>query len=176
MSLEPYTNTYTDTDGSIADADDIVNEFDRVEAFINAWSDSYESIGNTSVTEKTIITSDTDIEPSIGLIQSIRIDPAVETVNFNILQRSDGDPYRIYIALRFGSLSTRFTVSAPASKSHIFALNQTPYSPSQVVQEGYYPAVMIVTYGTDATHLQVYADNQEDTLITLDDILQGAAV
>ena len=177
MSLVPYTNTYTDTDGSIADSGDIVAEFDRVALFINAWADSYDSIGLTSVSKETVTDDgDHDIEPSIGLVQAIRINADVSTVNFNIKARQDGDPYRIYMSLRFGASATRFTVSAPAGSSSVFSVNQDDFMPSLTSANGFYPATVIVTYGSDSVHVQVFAHNNEATEVTIDDILQGVSV
>jgi len=177
MSLVPYTNTYTDTDGTIADADDIIAEFDRVSAFINAWADSYDSIGLTSVRNETINEDGNfDIEPAIGLVQAIRINSNIETVNFNIKAREKGDPFRIYMTLRFGSPATRFTVSAPSGSSHIFSVNQADFIPSPTSAGGFFPATVIVTYGTDAVHVQVFAHNDEATAVGVDDILQGVSI
>jgi len=175
-ALVPYTNTYTDTDGTIADSDDIVAEFDRVAEFIGAWSDSFETIGVVDVHEYTVpFDGDTDISPTTGLVQVVKVDASVVTVNLNIKARVAGDPYRIYLNLRFASKNTVFTVSAPGGQSHIFGLNQSIYSPSQVQIDGWYAGCVIVTYGTDAAHIQVFADNPEGTIVALDDTLQLVA-
>jgi len=179
MSLTPYTNTYTDTDGSIADADDIVAEFDRVATFINAWADSYESIGLTEVFKHTVLTDDTDIldiDPALGLVQTAIIDATVTEIDFNILDRASSDPYRVYLSLRFASKATTFTVSAPSGVTHVFGVNKSEYTCSQTVNKGYYVASVIVTYATNGLHIQVYADNPEEDAPTLDDALQGASV
>ena len=177
MSLVPYTNTYTDTDGSIADSGDIVDEFDRVASFINAWVDSYETIGAIIVNEYNVGGDGTvDVSPSLGFVQVIKTSAGVTEIDINIKARVDGDPYRIYLNLRFGAKTTTFTVNAPSGQSHVFGLNQSPYSPSQIVNKGWYAASVIVTYGTGATHIQVFANNSETEPPTIDDILQEIAV
>jgi hypothetical protein len=177
MSLVPYTNTYTDVDGSIADSDDIVAEFDRVALFINAWIDSYELIGLTDVHVYNVTADGSQtVNPAKGLVQAMHIDANVSLANINIKERASTDPYRLYLTLRFGSKSTQFTVSAPAGKSNVFGINQTPFSPSQVAYRGRYAATVIVTYGTEGTHVQVYADNAEADSVGIDDILQGVGV
>ena len=177
MSLVPYTNTYSDVDGSIADSIDIVAEFDRVALFIAAWSDSYESIGLNSVNNILVPgDGDYDVEPTLGLVQLLFVDAVAELININIKDRIEGDPYRIYLNMRFGSKSTQFTVSAPSGKTHIFGINRTTYSPSQVVNKGRYAASLIVTYGSEGVHVQVYADNSETNAPDLDDLLQEISV
>jgi|GEM_PF-4321308 len=177
MSLIPYTNTYVDIDGSIADSDDIVAEFDRVEAFIAAWSDSYQKIGITIVRKHTVPgDGDFDIDPSQGFIQTLNIDAGVTDLNINFLSRSTGDPHRIYVVLRFGSKDTMYTVSGPAATTTVFGVNRQEYMPSQVNKDGKFAGSVIATYGTDALHLQVYADNQETIEVGTDDVLQGISV
>jgi hypothetical protein len=97
-------------------------------------------------------------------------------VNINFMPRADGDPYRIYVVLRFGSKETRYTVSGPAGSSSVFGVNQTEFMPSQAVKDERYAGSIIATYGTDALHLQVYADNDEITEVGVDDILQGISL
>ncbi len=178
MTLIPYTNTYSDTDGTIADSDDIVNEFDRIALFISAWADSYQAIGATVVQVREIPFDESshDIDPSDGLIQSFLIDAVVEDINFNFVAREDGDPYRIYVILRFASKETRYTVSGPAGSSSVFGVSQAEFLPSQVSKSGRYAGTIIATYGSDALHLQVYADNTEDDVVGVDDTLQGITV
>lgn len=177
MSLAPYTNTYTDIDGGIADSDDIVAEFDRLEAFINAWAESYQNIGTSFVTTHKIDGSGTfDLDPAAGFIQSLVIDSGVENININFKARADGDPYRIYVTLRFRSKETRYTVSGPSGRTTVFGVNQGEYMPSQVSRDDAFAGAFIATYGTDALSIQVYADNDEITLVETDDLLQGFSV
>lgn len=179
MSLIPYTNTYIDTDGTIADAPDILAEFARVATFINAWADSYDSIGLTEINKYTVLSDDTDtldINPAYGLIQTAIIDATVTDIDFNILQRATGDPYRVYLSMRFASKATTFTVSAPTGVTHVFGVNKSTYTCSQIVNNGYYVSTLIVTYASNGLHIQVYADNPEEDAPTLDDALQGASV
>lgn len=176
MSLEPYTNTYTDTDGIIADSGDIVAEFDRIEAFIAAWAESYGGIGSTVRTIKIAGIDTYDLDPASGFVQSLIIDADVADININFKSREDGDPYRVYVILRFGSKDSRYTLSGPASRTTIFGINREEYLPSQVSKNGYFAGSIIATYGTDSLHLQVYADNVEDTTVESDDYLQGISV
>lgn len=179
MSLTPYTNTYNDTDGTIADSGDIVAEFDRVSTFINAWADSYESIGLTEITKHAVLSDDTDvldIDPANGLVQTAIIDATVTEIDFNVLNRATDDPYRVYLSMRFASKATTFTVSAPTGITHIFGVNQVPFTCSQTVNKGYYVSTLIVTYASNGLHIQVYADNAEEDAPTLDDALQGVSV
>lgn len=178
MSLVPYTNTYTDTDGSIADADDIINEFDRVATFINTWADAYESIGLTEIVKHAVLSDDDgslDIDPANGLVQTAIVDAVVTEIDFNILERTSDDPYRVYLSLRFASKATTFTVSGPTGKAQVFGVNKETYTCSQTVNNGYYSAAVIVTYATGGMHIQVYADNPETEAPGDDDVLQGAA-
>jgi hypothetical protein len=177
MTLVPYTNTYTDVDDSIADAVDIIAEFDRVALFINTWSDSYESIGLTNVNQYLVPgNSNVDVDPALGVVQAMITDAVVEEVNVNIQDRNDGDPYRVYLSMRFGSNTTAFTVSAPAGDSHVFGINRTSFLPSQVANNGWYSAVLIVTYGTTGIHVQVFADNRDTEAVDSDDMLQEVGV
>ena len=178
MTLVPYTNTYTDTDGTIADSDDIVAEFDRLSVFIAAWADSYETIGVTNVQTYEVPFDELsyDIDPSNGFIQSLLIDAVVEDINFNFVAREDGDPYRVYVVLRFASKDTRYTVSGPAGSSSVFGVSQAEYLPSQASKDDKYAGTIIATYGTDALHLQVYADNDETDAVGSDDPLQGISI
>ena len=176
MPLEPYTNTYTDVDGSIADADDILEEYDRIELFIGDWLASIEKIGDTIVNEYEIeIDGDFDIDPALGLIQKVIVDLVVEEFNLNILPKGDTDPHRIYLTLRFRSPSTTYTISAP-SGSHLFGVNRTIYSPSQVIVDGFYASFVMITYGSVGTMVKVFADNTEETAVAGDDILQSVVL
>ncbi len=177
MRFVPYTNTYADVDGSVADSDDIVAEFDRVSTFIKAWNKAYQLISFSGVNEYNISEDgDVNILPSLGFMQVVKVDSNVTTVNINANQRGDEDPYRVYLSLRFGSKNTTFTVSAPAGESHLFGLNQETYNPSQVAKDGWYAAVIIITYGTDAAHVQVFAHNSESSSADIGDILQEISI
>jgi len=174
MALDPYTNTYTDIDSNIFDSDDLVNEFWRVAEYLNNWVDSYQSIGTTITNERNIDLSGhiVNITPASGILQKLTIDADVEEVVLNFKERNDGDPFRIFLSLRFRSKTTVFTVSGPAGQTHAFGINRAEYSPSQVLADGYYTAFVVATYGaTNGLMLTVYADNQEATEVGLDDIL-----
>ena len=177
MALTPYTNTYTDTDGTIADADDIVAEFDRVEEFIRIWAGAYTSIGLTTVYTYTFdAIYDYEINSGNGILQKLIVDEGVELFDINIKPREDGDPYRVYLSVRFRSKDTRFTVSAPVGISHVFGTNRVEFQPGQVISDGFYPAVIVITHGTDAVHVQVFADNSEASSVGSDDTLQEVAL
>ncbi|MHC5061706.1 MAG: hypothetical protein ACYTFK_11560 [Planctomycetota bacterium] len=177
MSLEPYTNTYTDTDGNIADSGDILAEFDRVASFIDTWSASYESIGLTTVEEQVVGSNgNSEIEPSAGIVQVMKVAASVSELNINVKAREAGDTYRVYVTLRFGSRSTAFTVSGPSGKTHVFGVNRETYQPSQVIDSGWYNAMLIITYGTDGTHITVFANNSEGDSVSADDVMQEIAV
>lgn len=179
MPLEPYTNTYVDIDGNIFDSDDLVNEFNRVAQYINTWAASVESIGTTNFYEETILFEQTVIigSPSFGIIQKMDINEDAESVVINFIERETGDPYRIYMTLRFRSPDTTFTVSGPAAETHAFGLNRGSYSPSQQVSaSGFYTAVVVATYGdANGVLINVYADNTEATDVETDDLLTAVA-
>ena len=172
MAVVPYTSTYTDIDTNIFDSDDLVNEFFRVAEFMNAWSQSIDSIGTVNVFTKniTIVNNIIAVAPLDGLIQSMIIADDVENIVVDFTEREEGETYRIYLTLRFQSKSTTFTVSGPAGTTHIFGLNAESFSPSQVSADGYFTAMVIATYGTNGMMINVFADNSESASVSGNDI------
>lgn len=174
-ALEPYTSTYTDVDGSIIDADDLVNEFWRVSDFLMLWSGSIEAIGREDHYEEfvTIVTGQlAEILPQNGLIQRLEVDASVQSFEVNIKQHEVGDPYRVYITIRCRSKNTRFTVETPAKESHVFGINRSEYMPAQVIGDGFYTATIICSYSQNTgVMVQVMAANLEEEAIDFDDVL-----
>lgn len=174
--LEPYTSTYTDVDGSIMDADDLVNEFWRVAYFLDLWGGSIDAIGRETsydVYIEEVNGSLAEILPGRGLIQRLDVAAGVETFEIAIREHTAGAPFRIYITVRCMSPNTRFTIRAPAGQSHVFGVNRSTYMPSQVIADGRYTATLICTYGSEqGIMVQVHAANPEEAEVTLNDILQ----
>jgi len=178
MALELYTNTYTDVDTNIMDSDDLVNEFWRVASFLNAWSDSIGSNGVIDVYEEFATVTDDIVngDPANGIIQKFVITSALDAVSFNFTERAEGDPYRVYITLRFQNSATTFTVNGPAGETHAFGLNRTTYAPSQSSTEEFSSAMIIATYGkNNGLMINVFADNVEVTTVSGDDALSTVA-
>jgi hypothetical protein len=173
--LEPYTSTYTDVDGSIMDADDLVNEFWRVAYFLDLWGGSIDAIGQT--TDYTVYVQEVtgelaEILPQRGLIQRLEVAANVDTFEVAIREHTVGAPFRVYITVRCLSPDTRFTIRAPSGQSHVFGINRSIYMPSQVIADGFYTASLICTYGSEeGVMIQVHAANPEEDEVTLDDIL-----
>jgi hypothetical protein len=182
--LPPYTSTYTDVDGSIFDADDLVNEFWRVSEFMTLWAGSIEAIGQVDRYEAyvDVVTGElAEILPSSGLIQRLEVAAGVETFTVRIKPHEVGAPYRLYISIRCRSEDTRFQVEVPSGQSHIFGVNRTsyvfggtsaPFMPSQVLGDGFYSAQLIVTFGSEnGVMVQVMAGNPEESDVDFDDVL-----
>lgn len=179
MALEPYTNTYVDIDTNIFDADDLVNEFWRVADYINAWAASIDSIGTVKVYRQ-IISYEQDIitgSPANGVIQHVNISRHASHVVFSLTGREEGDPYRIYMVLRFQNKNTTFSISGPAGQTHSFGVNRTVYSPCQTPNvNGFYTAAIIATYGgANGLFVNVFADNSESVDVEGNDILNAVA-
>jgi hypothetical protein len=179
MALEQYTNTYTDIDSNIFDSDDLVAEFNRVAYYINLWAASVGSGGIINTFEQRI-TTNLDVvsgSPSNGILQKLIISNEVEEIAINFTSREEGDPYRIYISLRFQNKDSVFTVSGPSGETNMFAVNREEFSPSQVSAGGYYTAMLTATYGKDnGVMIGVFADNQEVTTVETDDTLTVVAI
>lgn len=177
--LIPYTSTYTDVDGTIMDADDLVNEFWRVAYFLELWGGSIDAIGqetNYDVYVETVEGELAEILPARGLIQRLDVDVGVETFEIAIREHTVGAPFRIYITVRCGSPDTRFSIRGLSGQTHIFGVNRSNYMPSQVITDGFYTATLICTYGgTDGVMVQVNAGNPEETEVTGDDMLTAVA-
>lgn len=173
MALEKYTNTYIDVEGNIADADDILEEFDRVAEFFNLWASSIDQIGSNKVfIDNSSAVGTTVIDASNGSIQRKNIAADVDVLNIRVNSRQEGEPYRIHLVLRFASRLTTFTVSGPSGETHIFSRNSSPYSPGQTIADGWYPAVLVVTFGaTNGCFISVFAENNEATGVGNDDVL-----
>lgn len=173
-ALEPYTSTYTDVDGSIMDADDLVSEFWRVAYYLELWGGVIDAIGQETSYDLhvEIVTGElAPIYPAKGLIQRLEVDAGVDNFQIVIKEHTVGAPYRVFIIVRCGSPNTRFTVSGPAQQTHVFGVNRTTYMPSQVITDGWYTATLICTYGAEAgVMVQVHAGNPEETEVTLDDM------
>jgi len=179
MALEKYTNTYTDINTNIFDSDDLVAEFGRVATFLNSWSQSINKIGTVTVVEERITILDTifNVDPADGLLQSLKIADDVSNLSVIFDERTEeGDTYRVYLSLRFQNKSTTFTVNGPAGQTHLFGVNKISYLPSQVVADGFYTALVIATYGTSGLLVNVFADNDEITAVSSDDILSTVAI
>jgi len=175
-ALEPYTSTYTDVDGSVMDADDLVNEFWRVAYFLELWGGSIDAIGqevryDTYVEE--VEGELAEILPARGLIQRLEVEADVESFEIAIKEHNAGDPYRVYIVVRCRSKDTRFTITVPSGQSHVFGVNRTVYMPAQVLGDGFYNASLIVTYSQNTgVMVQVHAANDEEAAIDYNDIQQ----
>ena len=178
-ALEPYTSTFTDVDGSVMDADDLVNEFWRVAYFLGLWGGSIDAIGKKNNYEAYITKVEgelAEIFPANGLIQRLEVEADVDEFEIAIREHTTGAPYRIYTIVRCLSKDTRFRVRTLSGQSHIFGVNREIYMPSQVVTDGYYTAHLIATYGSqDGVMIQVHAANPEEAEIDVDDILQLVA-
>ena len=173
-ALTPYTSTYTDVDGGIMDADDLVNEFWRVAYFIDLWSGSIDAIGRDTsydIYVEKVSGQLAPIYPQRGLIQRLDVDATVDQFTVAIQPHETGDPYRVYISIRCRSKDTRFTVSGPSGEGHVFGINRSLYMPSQVVGDGFYNASIICTHSQNTgVMIQVQAANPEEELINYDDI------
>jgi len=173
MGLERYTNTYTDVDSNIFDADDLVEEFNRVAEYINAWAASIESIGTVSVYEQYITTESNVVtgSPSNSVVQQVVVNQELESIIVNFTERQEGDPFRVYMVLRFENKDTTFTVSGPSGQTHAFSVNKGSYRPCQTQTDGFYTAVVIATYGdAHGVFINVFADNDEIVDVENDDI------
>jgi hypothetical protein len=174
-ALEPYTSTYSDVDGSVIDADDLVDEFWRVSHFMTMWAGSIEAIGREDHYEEyiQIVTGQlAEILPQNGLIQRLDVDASVVSFEVKINEHVVGDPYRVYINLRCRNKDTRFTLSTPSHESHVFGINREEYMPAQVISDGFYTATLICSYSQDrGVLIQVMAANPEETAIDFDDVL-----
>jgi hypothetical protein len=178
-NLEPYTSTYTDVDGSIMDADDLVNEFYRVAYYLNLWGGVVDAIGRDEETEVYVEIVEgelAEILPANGYIQRLEVAADVDTFEVAIRDHTEGAPFRVYIIIRCLNKDTRFTVSAPSGNSHTFGVNRTTYMPSQVIADGFYAASILCTYGSeDGVMVQIHAANPEETEVTENDVLQLVA-
>jgi hypothetical protein len=176
-ALEPYTSTYTDVDGSIMDATDLVDEFWRVAYFINLWSGSIANLGQEDHYEEHIEIVEgelAEILPSNGLIQKLLVEADVEEFAVDFGVRESGDPYRIHVVVRCRNPDTLFTVGSPSGESHRFGLNRDVFQPSPVIGDGYYNAAIIATYSKNqGVMVQVYANNAEATTVDKDDVLNA---
>ena len=178
MALVPYTSTYTDIDTNIFDADDLLNEFNRVAEFINTWALSIESIGTVETYDE-VVTITKDIVngyPSNGTLQKLLVASDAEEFTIDFQPRGDGDPYRILMTIRCQNKDTRFRVSGPAGTTHVFGVNKSLFSPSQVIGSGYYTALVVATYGTTGLFINVFADNTEASTVESNDILTAAQI
>ena len=170
MSLTPYTRLYDTTDGSFVDHQDILDEFDRIQTFIEAWTNAYNAIGATSghvITPD--VTEEVEIFPINGLLQTMTVASSATDIDIKIHPRGTEQTHRVYVTARFRSKSTTFTVTGP--DGHVFGINRYTYLPGQVVSDGFYNAVLIITYGSSGTFVQVYAGNPEATSVDSDDVL-----
>lgn len=189
--LEPYTNTYLDVDGSVADAPDLINEYHRVAEFLNRFASSLDQVAiRVRRTEFIFLESRTiDIDPADGLLQRLIIDADVSRVNINFVRREEGEPYRVFLVLRFQDRNTEFTVSGPGGDSSKFGFNRvipydpnerntnTIYQPSQREADGHYAAVVQATYGTsNGAVIQVFSDNEEDEIVGTEDTQSTVAI
>jgi hypothetical protein len=173
--LEPYTSTYTDVDGSIMDADDLVNEFWRVAYFLELWGGAIDAIGQETSYEVYIETVEgelAEILPQRGLIQRLEVAADVESFEIVIKEHTAGAPYRVFITVRCRSANTTFKIRSPAGESHIFGLNRQVLKPSQVITDGFYTAQLICTYGSEnGVMVQAFSSNTEETEVNADDVL-----
>ena len=179
MALDQYTNTYTDVDNNVFDADDLVDEFERIADFINAWSESVGTGGIINTYEANVSIENNLIEgnPANGILQKFIVNDDVETMAVDFVAVGDGDPFRLYISLRFQNKDTVFTVSGPSGETHVFGVNRYEYSPSQVSADGFYTAMVIATYGkTNGLMIQVFADNSEADAVSANDALTVVAI
>lgn len=178
--LPLYTNTYADVDGSIMDADDLVDEFYRVAYFLALWADGGDAIDVDKIYETYIeeITGElAEILPSNGLIQRLDVAAGVETFEVQINEHTVGAPFRVFISIRCGSPDTRFTLSVPSGEAHIFGINRSVYMPSQVIGDGAYSASIICTYGSEkGVMVQVMAGNPEETEVDYDDVMTAVPI
>ena len=173
--LEPYTSTYSDVDGSIMDATDLVNEFWRVAYYLDLWGGSIDAIGREDRYEEYIEIVEgelAEILPVRGLIQRLEVEADVEEFEVNIGPHTTGAPFRVFIIIRCRSKDTRFTVTGPSGEAHRFGLNRTIFMPGQVLGDGFYNASIICTYGsTNGVMVQVHAANPEETAVDFDDVM-----
>jgi hypothetical protein len=182
--LEPYTSTYTDVDASVMDADDLVAEFYRVAEFLALWAGSIDAIGQEDHFEEfiNIVTGQlAEVLPANGLIQRLMVDASVEEFTIQIGQHETGDPFRVFISIRCASPDTVFRLSVPTLQTHVFGVLREqfefftlsePYQPSAIIGDGYYGAMVICTYGSEAgVMVQVFAHNPEVTEVTFNDVL-----
>lgn len=173
--LEPYTSTYTDVDGSIMDADDLVNEFWRVAYFLELWGGAIDAIGQETSYEVYVEEVEgelAEILPARGLIQRLEVAADVEQFEVAIREHTAGAPYRVFITIRCRSAATTFTIRSPAGQSHIFGVNRRVLKPSQVITDGFYTAQIICTYGSEeGVMIQAFSANTEETEVNADDQL-----
>lgn len=173
--LEPYTSTYTDVDGSIMDADDLVNEFWRVAYFLELWGGAIDAIGQETrydVYVEIVEGELAEILPARGLIQRLEVAADVETFEIAIREHTAGAPYRVFVTVRCRSADTRFTIRAPSGQSHVFGVNRSILMPSQVITDGFYTAQLICTYGSEnGVMIQAFSGNPEETTVDLNDQL-----
>lgn len=176
MALEAYTSTYTDVAESIIDADDLYNEFERIEQYLGAWLASYDQIGINTIT---YVDRVDEIRPKIyplGLVQQIIVSSDMARIDIEFKARTEGNPYRVYNVFRFESKDTIFTVNGPSGRGHVFGRNTRLHKPSQVLASGYYTAIVIATYAqSGSVFLKVFADNDEASAVGTDDVLTARA-
>lgn len=175
-ALEPYTSTYSDVDGSIMDADDLVNEFWRVAYYLDLWGGSIDAIGQETRYDTYVEVVEgelAEILPQRGLIQRLEVGAGVETFTVKINEHATGAPYRVYLTIRCANKDTRFSLSVPSGQTHVFGINRTSYMPSQVLGDGWYNATIIITYSQNTgVMVQVNAANPEEEEVTFDDMQQ----
>jgi len=180
MTLPLYTSEYEDVDAQIFGADNLVNEFARVATFLNPWVDSVAQSTTIRTYSETVEGTDTlvevDIDPTDGSIQRYIVEESVSAVLMNFGRRAVGDTFRVYAVLRFSSKDSTFKVSGPMGATHLFGVNRTTFQPSQVKKDGYYMASLVATYGTNGLLINVFANNEEASSVSGDDIITAVSV
>ena len=86
-------------------------------------------------------------------------------MELSIAEPQDSDPRLITLVIGDGG------------DGHVFGVNKTSFTPSQVSVDGYYVATIITTYAeSGGAMINVFSDNPEITTVGIDDVLSMAGI